>query len=305
MPRSGGIFSLVPGYFAVDGTTIEVSQHNPPLEDIAQALTDSLPRDGSAPMTGNLAMGSNKITSLSAGTNPGDAVRLDQVPNLTGLSNGIIAKTGPGATAARTLTGGTLIAVTNGDGVAGNPNIAIAATGSAGQVIAMNDGASAPAYRHAIMQIASQASTSGTSRDFTGIPAWARRVTIIYVGVSLSGTAEALIQLGTSGGFETTNYIGASITGSGSVAIQALSSGFRVYDNAQSAANLIHGKLTLEKLEGANTWVADGHFTYGDTPEWRTVVGSKSLSGTMDRIRSTTTNGTDTHDAGTIGVIYE
>ena len=83
MPRSGGIFTLVPGYFATDGTTIEVSQHNPPLEDIAQALTDSLPRDGSAPMTGNLAMGSNKITNLAAATNPADAVRFDQLPTFT------------------------------------------------------------------------------------------------------------------------------------------------------------------------------------------------------------------------------
>ena len=83
MPRSGGIYTLPPGYFAVDGTTIEVSQHNPPLEDIAQALTDSLPRDGSAPMTGNLAMGSNKITGLAAGTNPADAVRFDQLPTVT------------------------------------------------------------------------------------------------------------------------------------------------------------------------------------------------------------------------------
>ena len=83
MPRSGGIYTLPPGYFATDGTTIEVSQHNPPLEDIAQALTDSLPRDGSAPMTGNLAMGSNKITGLAAGTNPADAVRFDQLPTFT------------------------------------------------------------------------------------------------------------------------------------------------------------------------------------------------------------------------------
>lgn len=83
MPRSGGIYTLPPGYFATDGTTIEVSQHNPPFEDVAQALTDSLPRDGSAPMTGNLAMGSNKITNLAAATNPADAVRFDQLPTFT------------------------------------------------------------------------------------------------------------------------------------------------------------------------------------------------------------------------------
>lgn len=83
MPRAGGIFSLIPGYFAVDGTTIEVSQHNPVFEDVAQALTDSLPRDGSAPMTGNLAMGSNKITGLAAATLASDAVRFDQLPSIT------------------------------------------------------------------------------------------------------------------------------------------------------------------------------------------------------------------------------
>jgi len=83
MPRSGGVYTLPPGYFATDGTTIEVWQHNPPFEDVAQALTDSLPRDGSAPMTGNLAMGSNKITGLAAGTNPADAVRFDQLPTVT------------------------------------------------------------------------------------------------------------------------------------------------------------------------------------------------------------------------------
>ena len=83
MPRSGGVYTLPPGYFATDGTTIEVWQHNPPFEDVAQALTDSLPRDGSAPMTGNLAMGSNKITNLAAATNPADAVRFDQLPTFT------------------------------------------------------------------------------------------------------------------------------------------------------------------------------------------------------------------------------
>jgi microcystin-dependent protein len=54
MPSASGVYSLPPGYLAVTGTTIEASQHNPPLEDIAQALTLRLSRDGSAPMTGGL-----------------------------------------------------------------------------------------------------------------------------------------------------------------------------------------------------------------------------------------------------------
>lgn len=51
MPRdSSGVYSLPDGYLAVTGETIQPSQHNPPLEDIASALTGSLPRNGSAPM---------------------------------------------------------------------------------------------------------------------------------------------------------------------------------------------------------------------------------------------------------------
>jgi hypothetical protein len=33
--------------------------------------------------------------------------------------------------------------------------------------------------------------------------------------------------------------------------------------------------------------------------------GSKTLSGTLDRVRITTVNGTDTFDAGTINILYE
>lgn len=86
MPRSGGVFSLVASYFATEATTIEVEQHNPVLEDIADALTESLPRDGSASMSGNLNANSNKVTNLAAGTASGDAVRYAQLSPLLGLA---------------------------------------------------------------------------------------------------------------------------------------------------------------------------------------------------------------------------
>ena len=155
MPRSGGIYTLPPGYFATDGTTIEVSQHNPPLEDIAQALTDSLPRDGSAPMTGNLAMGSNKITGLAAGTNPADAVRFDQLPTFTPTTATLTAGTdaqGQGpittdqvtiTTAAANPSGATLPTAVAGDRViianrGANPVNIYPATGAAIGALAAN-----------------------------------------------------------------------------------------------------------------------------------------------------------------------
>jgi microcystin-dependent protein len=51
---SNGNYSLPSGYKGTPGETILASQHNPPLEDLASAMTGSLPRDGSAPMGGPL-----------------------------------------------------------------------------------------------------------------------------------------------------------------------------------------------------------------------------------------------------------
>lgn len=79
MPRSNGVYYLPGIYKATPGTTIRADQHNVPLEDIGQALTNSVARDGSADMTGNLKMGGNKITGLAAGSSAGDAVRFGQL----------------------------------------------------------------------------------------------------------------------------------------------------------------------------------------------------------------------------------
>lgn len=73
MPSANGVYSLPVGYLAVTGTTIQASQHNPPLEDIAAALTGRLSRDGTAPMTGVLkvvdgAVGAPGLEFASDGT---------------------------------------------------------------------------------------------------------------------------------------------------------------------------------------------------------------------------------------------
>lgn len=81
MPRTGGRYQLPPIYLAEDGTTILPQQHNVPLEDIGAALTGSLPRDGSAPMQGNLAMAGRKVTGLANGTAPQDAATFGQIPS--------------------------------------------------------------------------------------------------------------------------------------------------------------------------------------------------------------------------------
>jgi microcystin-dependent protein len=66
MPSSNGVYSLPSGYLAVTGATILASQHNPPLEDIAAALTLRLSRDGTAPMTGPLQLSPGTVTAPGA-----------------------------------------------------------------------------------------------------------------------------------------------------------------------------------------------------------------------------------------------
>lgn len=75
MPRdSNGVYTLPAGYLAVADELIQPEQHNQPLEDIEQALTDSMPRNGAAPMTADLDMGDHKIKNLSDATEDGDAL---------------------------------------------------------------------------------------------------------------------------------------------------------------------------------------------------------------------------------------
>lgn len=79
MPRdSGGNYSLPPNYLAIPGQTIRTEQHNPPLEDLAQAMTQSLPRDGRAGMVGPLDMGTFPIRNVAAGVAATDVANVGQ-----------------------------------------------------------------------------------------------------------------------------------------------------------------------------------------------------------------------------------
>jgi hypothetical protein len=53
------------------------------------------------------------------------------------------------------------------------------------------------------------------------------------------------------------------------------------------------------------TWVMNGSFRYGQSAFGIIIYGDKTLSATLDRVRITTQNGTDTFDAGSINILYE
>lgn len=131
--------------------------------------------------------------------------------------------------------------------------------------------------------------------DFTAIPSWVRRVTVLLSGVSSNGTSAYLVQMGTSSGVENSGY-------TGSYGTSLYSSGFLI--GSAAAANVVHAYICITKVTG-NTWVAATTAALSNTASTAVGAGTKTLSGTLDRVRITTVNGTDTFDAGTINILYE
>jgi len=155
-----------------------------------------------------------------------------------------------------------------------------------------------------LVQGTSQASTSGTSIDFTGIPSWAKRITVIFNGVSTSGTSLIQIQLGSTT-FTTTGYLCSASQFATAPTISAANSttGLLIV-GATSAAALWYGAATICNIN-SNNWVSSSTLGRSDSAITAIGGGSIALSGTLDRVRITTVNGTDTFDAGTINIQYE
>ena len=148
-----------------------------------------------------------------------------------------------------------------------------------------------------LTSMTSQASTSGTSIDFTGIPSWVKRITVMFSGVSTNGSSAVLVQLGDSGGIENTGYLG---SGNATNFTTGFSDGF-----ADGAA-VRHGQFNICLADSStNKWVCAVSMGKSDTTTSSVGGFSKPLSATLDRVRITTVNGTDTFDAGTINVLYE
>ena len=146
-----------------------------------------------------------------------------------------------------------------------------------------------------------QASTSGTSIDFTGIPSWVKRITVMFSGVSTSGTSIMQIQIG-AGAVETTGYLGSYDTFTSTPSANLITTGFGLALPAASSAS--NGIANIILLTGS-TWAYTSFLGGSDTGRISYGGSSKTIAGTLDRIRITSVNGTDTFDAGSINIMYE
>jgi hypothetical protein len=173
-----------------------------------------------------------------------------------------------------------------------------AITITSGLVVSMNGGVGGLVSGTAV------ASTSGTSVDFTSIPSWVKRITVMFNGVSTSGNSTPQIQIGDAGGIETTGYLSTAVTIGTSTSGVSSTTGFSL--SGSTAAFLVFSGSVVLCLQSGTTWVASGNFNRDDTTGFVNVMaGKKALSDTLDRVRITTVNGTDTFDAGSINILYE
>jgi hypothetical protein len=235
-------------------------------------------------------------------------------------STGIVTVQSSGANAITTLDAGTSAAftciLTSGTTAASwdYEFVGFNATTGTGSVVR----ATSPTITGAVLNsMASSVVTSGTSVtcagqtsiDFTSIPSWVKRITVMFSGVSTSGTSPILIQLGDSGGVEITGYSATSARGGSSSVSYSTSTAGYIVTETSIAANLYNGSAVIT-LVGSNTWVNSS--VIGSPTainSLSTSSGSKSLTATLDQVRITTANGTDTFDttpsAGKINILFE
>ena len=189
--------------------------------------------------------------------------------------------------------------------VAGNNSIALpTGNGSAYQILRNGATAGSLEYVDNLVLGTAQNSTSGTAIDFTGIPSWVKRITVMFNGVSTNGTSNYLVQIGagsvtTSGYLSNCNYVNNSPNSSVGV---ASTQGY-VINSDTIAAGIYGGVATLSTL-GSNIWAISGTLNKNSAATGF-FAGTITLSGTLDRVRITTVNGTDTFDAGSINILYE
>ena len=189
--------------------------------------------------------------------------------------------------------------------VAGSNTLVLPTTnGSAGNILGTDGAGNLSWVNGRMVQGSAQNSTSGTAIDFTGIPSWVKRVTVIFNGVSTSGTSNLLVQLGTSSGLASSGYnsttvgINVSTFGGGGSSSAA---GYIIQSDSASATRSGHLVATLVS---SNTWASSHSIKFSST-QVTFGGGDITLSGTLDRVRITTVNGTDTFDAGSINILYE
>lgn len=178
-------------------------------------------------------------------------------------------------------------------------------SGSVGTV-QLSAGAVTPVKLSQPLTLATAQNATGTAINFTGIPSWVNRITVIFNGVASSGSSQHVVRLGTSEGVASTGYAswwGAMLNATAVFTTGSIE-GFGIWNG--SSVDIKSGHMFLTRISG-NAWISShaGGFTNNSGNFIITGGGTTNLAGTLDRIRITTLNGTDTFRLGNVNIMYE
>ena len=150
------------------------------------------------------------------------------------------------------------------------------------------------------------ASTSGTSIDFTGIPSWVKRITVMFTSVSTNGTSLPQLQVG-SGSVQTTGYsTTTTVLAASTLASASFTTGFPIFSGSLTSSSVLGGNIVITLQDPTNRyWTATGTIADNNRNYVNIFGGYVVATGTLDRVRITTVNGTDIFDAGSINILYE
>ena len=184
--------------------------------------------------------------------------------------------------------------VITGTGVTAGTVITALGTGTGG----------AGTYTVSVSQTVSSTTITIVGLDFLSIPSWVKRITISFAAVSTNGSSNLLVQIG-AGSIQNTGYTSNTTYLVGAVSTQSSTAGFAML-NVNGAASIMSGHMLLTLINSATgLWVSSSVGANTSSASTFLGGGDKTLSGTLDQIRFTTVNGTDTFDAGSINILYE
>ena len=147
---------------------------------------------------------------------------------------------------------------------------------------------------------ASVQTLSGTEVDFTGIPSTVNAICITITDVTISAsTIHLLVQIGDSGGIENTGYVShGSIIGVGNA------SNTTGFDHYMPSGNPASSRTIWLVRQTGNKWVAS-HTGSNLSGTLYTFIGggTKTLSGTLDRVRITLGD-SNSFTGGSVNIMY-
>jgi hypothetical protein len=258
--------------------------------------------------------GTTTITSFGTNYNGPRFLRFTGALTLTHNATSLVL---PGGANITTAAGDCAIAVPNQAGNGWNV-VQFMSAADSGQLASSSDVQTGTSASKAVTPAALRggalvsgtpiATTSGALHDFTSIPSWVKRITVMFSGVSTNGSSLPVIRIGDSGGVESTGYSGSvsQLQSSVSDVTTGFTSSFGLTCTT-SAADAISGVATLTLIDPTtNTWAFVAQTTFAAAALTNAYsAGAKTLSATLDRVRLTTLNGTDTFDGGLVNILYE